>query len=108
MGYASLEDVDNVMKYGLGLRYACIGPFETVDFGGIHIFNQVGSYMFDSLCNDGGVPKILKDAYEEGKLGVSNCQGFYDYSNGKDVEAIAKRDRAFIAVSNALYGGQND
>ena len=108
MGYASLEDVDNVMKYGLGLRYACIGPFETVDFGGIHIFNHVGSSMFDSLCNDGGVPKILKDAYEEGKLGVSNCKGFYDYSNGKDVEAIAKRDRAFIAVSNALYGGQND
>jgi 3-hydroxybutyryl-CoA dehydrogenase len=104
MGYASIEDVDNVMKYGLGMRYACIGPFETMDFGGIHIFNQVGSYMFDALCNDGGVPKLLKEAYEEGKLGVSNGKGFYDYSNGKDVEALAKRDRAFIAVSRALLG----
>ncbi|MBQ3104058.1 MAG: 3-hydroxyacyl-CoA dehydrogenase family protein [Oscillospiraceae bacterium] len=101
-GYASLEDVDNVMKYGLGMRYACIGPFETVDFGGIHIFNHVGSYMFDALCNDGGVPKILKEAYEAGKLGVSNCDGFYDYSDGKDAEALAKRDRAFIAVHRAL------
>lgn len=105
-GYASLEDVDNVMKYGLGMRYACIGPFETVDFGGIHIFNHVGSYMFDSLCNDGGVPKILKDAYEAGKLGVSNCDGFYDYSDGKDAEALARRDKAFIAVSKALYGNK--
>ena len=102
MGYASLEDVDNVMKYGLGMRYACIGPFETVDFGGIHIFNHVGSYMFYSLCNDGGVPKILKEAYEAGKLGVSNCNGFYDYSDGKDKKALAKRDAAFIAVANAL------
>ena len=102
MGYASLEDVDNVMKYGLGMRYACIGPFETVDFGGIHIFNHVGSYMFDALCNDGGVPKILKEAYEAGKLGVSNCNGFYDYSDGKDKKALAKRDAAFIAVANAL------
>ena len=104
MGYASLEDVDNVMKYGLGMRYSCIGPFETVDFGGIHIFNHVGSYMFDALCNDGGVPKILKEAYEAGKLGVSNCDGFYDYSNGKDAEALARRDKAFIAVSKALFG----
>lgn len=104
MGYASLEDVDNVMKYGLGMRYACIGPFETVDFGGIHIFNAVGSYMFDALCNDGGVPKMLKEAYEAGKKGVSNCQGFYDYSNGKDAEALAKRDAAFIAVAKALKG----
>ena len=104
MGYASLEDVDNVMKYGLGLRYACIGPFETVDFGGIHIFNHVGSYMFDALCNDGGVPKILKEAYEAGKLGVSNCDGFYDYSDGKDAVALANRDKKFIAVSKALYG----
>ena len=104
MGYASLEDVDNVMKYGLDMRYACIGPFETVDFGGIHIFNHVGSYMFDALCNEGGVPKILKEAYEAGKLGVSNCSGFYDYSDGKDKEALARRDAAFIAVSNALYG----
>ena len=104
MGYASLEDVDNVMKYGLGLRYACIGPFETVDFGGIHIFNHVGSYMFDTLCNDGGVPKILKEAYEAGKLGVSNCDGFYDYSDGKDAVALANRDKKFIAVSKALYG----
>jgi len=104
MGYASLEDVDNVMKYGLGMRYACIGPFETVDFGGIHIFNHVGSYMFDALCNDGGVPQILKDAHEAGKKGVSNCAGFYDYSDGKDAEALARRDKAFIAVSKALYG----
>ena len=104
MGYASLEDVDNVMKYGLGMRYACIGPFETVDFGGIHIFNHVGSYMFDALCNEGGVPKILKEAYEAGKLGVSNCNGFYDYSDGKDKEALARRDAAFIAVANALKG----
>ena len=102
MGYASLEDVDNVMKYGLGMRYACIGPFETVDFGGIHIFNHVGSYMFDALSNEGGVPKILKEAYEAGKLGVSNCSGFYDYSDGKDKEALARRDAAFIAVANAL------
>lgn len=102
MGYASFEDVDKVMKYGLGMRYACIGPFETMDFGGIDIFNHVGSYMFDQLCNDGGVPRIMKEAYEAGKYGVKNCSGFYDYGDGKDAAALDRRDRAFIAVAQAL------
>lgn len=107
MGYASVEDVDNVMKYGLGMRYACIGPFETMDFGGIDIFNHVGSYMFDTLCNDGGVPKILKNEYEQGHFGVKNGHGFYDYSNGKDTAALEKRDRDFIAVARALLKEEN-
>ena len=101
-GYASLEDVDNVVRYGLGMRYAVVGPFETMDFGGIDIFNHVGSYMFDSLCNDGGVPPILKRAYEEGKYGLKNGKGFYDYSGDKAEKAFLHRDQGFIAVAHAL------
>lgn len=37
-GYASMEDLDKVMKDGLGLRWSFMGPFETIDLnapGGI-------------------------------------------------------------------------
>ena len=74
MGYASLEDVDKVMKYGLGMRYSCIGPFETVDFGGIHIFNHVGSYMFDALCNDGGIDVANAEALFAHNFSDAGCQ----------------------------------
>lgn len=30
-GYASTADLDKVMKYGLGLRWSFMGPFETID-----------------------------------------------------------------------------
>src|SRR5450830_1281206 len=30
-GYASIEDLDNVMKNGLGMRWSFMGPFETID-----------------------------------------------------------------------------
>jgi L-gulonate 3-dehydrogenase len=30
-GYASSEDLDKVMKFGLGLRWSFMGPFETID-----------------------------------------------------------------------------
>ena len=103
-GYASLEDVDGVMKYGLGMRYACLGPFETVDFGGLDIFNHVGSYLFGQLCNDAGVPRILKENYEAGRLGVKSGAGFHDYSGDKAAKAIAKRDADFLKLSRCLFG----
>ncbi len=99
---ASVEDVDKVMKYGLGRRYACIGPFETVDFGGIDIFHSVGSYMFKELSNSQEVSSILKELYEEGNYGVKSGKGFYDYSGDKGEKAIEKRDKDFIKVAKSL------
>ena len=37
-GYATVEDIDRTIKYGLGLRWSFMGPFETIDLnapGGI-------------------------------------------------------------------------
>lgn len=103
-GYASIEDVDAVMKYGLGLRYSCIGPFETVDFGGVDTFNHVGSYMFGKLSNDTGVPRLLRETYEAGRLGIKSRAGLYDYPGDAAERAIAKRDADFMKVSKSLFG----
>lgn len=35
-GYASTSDLDKVMKYGLGLRWSFMGPFETIDLNAPH------------------------------------------------------------------------
>ncbi|MBR0172754.1 MAG: 3-hydroxyacyl-CoA dehydrogenase family protein, partial [Lachnospiraceae bacterium] len=50
-GIASPEAVDDVMKYGLGMRYACLGPFQVCDLGGLDIFNNIASYLFADLCD---------------------------------------------------------
>ena len=102
-GYASLEDVDNVMKYGLGMRYACIGPFETMDLGNLETFFNVSGYMMKSLCNDTGVPEILQKVYGEGKLGVKNGAGFYDYSGEKAEAAVKRRDTLFLKLAKCLF-----
>lgn len=103
-GYATIEDVDRVMKYGLGMRYACIGPFETIDFGNIETFYNVSTYLYEDLNRDTGVPPLLEKVYKEGKLGVKNGAGFYDYSGDKAEKALQKRDRMFMRVSDALFG----
>jgi 3-hydroxybutyryl-CoA dehydrogenase len=40
------------------------------------------------LCNDTKVPSELAKFYEEGHLGIKSQQGFYDYHDGKDHQAI--------------------
>ncbi|MDR2180447.1 MAG: 3-hydroxyacyl-CoA dehydrogenase family protein [Synergistaceae bacterium] len=101
--YASVKDVDDVMKYGLGMRYACIGPFETVDLGGLDTFYRVGSYLFADLSDVKDVPEPLAALYRKGAFGTKTGKGFYDYGNGGAERAIEKRDRDFLKLAKCLY-----
>jgi 3-hydroxybutyryl-CoA dehydrogenase len=102
-GYATMEDVDNVMKYGLGMRYSCIGPFETVDLGGLDTFFRVASYLFADLSDAKEVNELMARLYNEGAYGTKSGRGFYDYSDGGAERAIAKRDKDFLKVSKCLF-----
>lgn len=101
-GVATYEDVDKAMKYGPGFRYACVGPFETADLGGLNTFANVASYLFKDLSNDYEA-KALEDLACKGHYGVKTGRGFYDYSEGKDEQAIRNRDESFIKLYKSLY-----
>lgn len=94
-GIATVEDVDTAMKYGPGFRYPAIGPFETADLGGLDTFYYISSYLFAELSDRKDVPDLLKNKMEAGELGVKSLKGFYDYSDGKDKETVARRDENF-------------
>ena len=102
-GIADVDAVDACMKYGLGFRYAAFGPFEVVDFGGIDTFHHIASYLNRELCNATDVQKMLDDHYQAGEYGVKSGRGFYDYSDGKDAEALKERDEKFLKIYKALY-----
>ncbi|HZK02774.1 MAG TPA: 3-hydroxyacyl-CoA dehydrogenase family protein [Anaerovoracaceae bacterium] len=102
---ASIEDVDKVMKYALGIRYACLGPFEVVDHGGIDVFHNIAGYLFEDLSSEKDSFSLLKRHFENGQLGVKTQKGFYDYSNGMDEEAIMYRDRLYMKIVKCLFEG---
>ncbi len=101
-GIGSFEDVDRAMKYALGFRYACLGPFEVCDFGGLDTFYHIQSYLNEDLCDAKKPQKTLEELYNKGHFGVKAKKGFYDYSGGKDEEAIRKRDELYMKVSKVL------
>lgn len=100
-GAASFEDVDKVCKYGLGLRYAFMGPFETVDFTGIDVVSRISDYMFAELDNTQEGSDIYRKMVEEGKLGIKSGEGFYKYEDGVE-KAIKNRDKNLINIVKCL------
>ena len=102
-GAATVEDVDTVLKAGMGLRYAALGPFGVADFGGLDTFDHINSYLNADLCDSKEGSKLLHDMVQAGKLGVKSGEGFYDYSGDKADKAIQARDKLFIELARVLY-----
>lgn len=102
-GIISKEGADAVMKYGLGFRWACLGPLETVDFGGLDVFAHVSEYLMADLEDSHEVPLLLAEKVKEGHLGVKTGEGFYKYDGDKAAKATEERDRKLKALYEALY-----
>lgn len=102
-GAATVEDIDTVMKAGMGLRYAALGLFGVADFGGLDTFDHINSYLNESLCDSKEGSPLLRKMVEKGKLGVKSGEGFYDYSGDKADKAVAQRDKLYIELAKTLY-----
>ena len=102
-GIATFEDVDRAMKYGPGFRYPIIGPLETADLGGLDTFYYISSYLFNDLSDVKEPQEILKKLMNNKELGVKSKKGFYDYSYGKDEEAIKRRDKMFFKMLKHIH-----
>lgn len=102
-GATTFEDVDTVLKAGMGLRYSVLGPFGVADHGGLDTFNHINSYLNAELCDAKKGSELLSSMVKEGKLGVKSGAGFYDYSGPKADEAIKARDKAYIQLAKLLY-----
>ncbi|MDR3296493.1 MAG: 3-hydroxyacyl-CoA dehydrogenase family protein [Clostridiales Family XIII bacterium] len=103
-GIAGTEDVDKVMKYGLGLRYACVGPFETADLGGLDTFYRIAEYLFPDLSDSKEVPALLARHYRAGEYGTKTGRGFYDYPGDAAEQAVSRRDRRLADAAGCLIG----
>ena len=101
-GIATAEDVDKAMKYGLGLRWAYIGPFQTQDFGGLDIHCGIAEYLFSDLSNMDQPIDEMKELVKEGHLGVKTKKGWYDYSGDRDIEMIKYRDECLVRHNELL------
>ena len=97
-GYAGMAEVDRVLQYGLGLRYAVMGPFRTADFGGLDTYYHISENLFSDLCNDDEPNEIIKDRYLAGKYGAKTGEGFYGYAPGEISQRQEDRDAKLLEI----------
>lgn len=91
-GIASPAAVDDIVKYSLGRRWSLLGPIASADLGGLDVFKNISSYLYDDLANNTGTDPVLKKMVDQGDLGVKSGKGFYDWEGDNGKEAILMRD----------------
>ncbi|WP_127581685.1 3-hydroxyacyl-CoA dehydrogenase family protein [Paenibacillus koleovorans] len=79
-GVADVEQVDTVVREGLGLRWAFKGPFEIADLGGLDIWAKVTGHLFPELSGSSTAPESILDKVAHGELGTKTGRGFYEYN----------------------------
>lgn len=89
-GIAAPEDVDKALMFGPAFRYATTGQLEIADMGGIDLWYLVSDSLLKHIDNSVNASQLLKQKWEEGKLGLKSGEGFYKYSP-EDAPAIKKK-----------------
>jgi len=96
-GVATPEDVDRAFRAGMGFRYASVGIFEFIDWGGVDILYRASRYMSEALGDDRFKPARLverKMAYNE--LGPKTGRGFFDYTGERRDTFETSKIRALL------------
>ena len=88
-GVAGVHEIDTVMKLGMAHP---MGPLQLADFIGLDVCLSILNVMYEGFKNPKYAPcPLLVNMVRAGKLGVKSGEGFYDYSESKKAEKIAKQ-----------------
>ncbi|WP_460219181.1 3-hydroxyacyl-CoA dehydrogenase family protein [Psychroserpens sp. MEBiC05023] len=88
-GVAGVVEIDTVMKLGMAHP---MGPLQLADFIGLDVCLSILNVMYDGFKNPKYAPcPLLVNMVRAGKLGVKSGEGFYDYSESRKAETVAKQ-----------------
>ncbi|WP_343331027.1 3-hydroxybutyryl-CoA dehydrogenase [Polaribacter staleyi] len=85
---AGVEEIDTVMMLGMAHP---MGPLQLADFIGLDVCLSIMNVLYDGFKNPKYAPcPLLVNMVMAGKLGIKSGEGFYDYSESRKAEKVAK------------------
>jgi len=85
---AGVEEIDTVMKLGMAHP---MGPLQLADFIGLDVCLSILNVLYEGFKNPKYAPcPLLINMVMAEKLGVKSGEGFYDYSQSRKAEKVAK------------------
>ena len=97
-GIAGPDDIDSVVRNGLGLRMPAYGLLEHMDVVGLNMGLAILEYVARDLYSEPHAPEYIRDLVRRGDLGAPTGKGFYDWSVKSADEVRARRDAFLIEV----------
>jgi len=83
-GVATPEDVDRAFRAGMGFRYASVGIFEFIDWGGVDVLYRASRYMTEATGDARfAAPRLVEEKMARNELGTKTGRGFYDYDGDR-------------------------
>jgi 3-hydroxybutyryl-CoA dehydrogenase len=96
-GVATPEDVDRAFRAGMGFRYASVGLFEFIDWGGVDILYRASRYLTEALGDDRFRPATLvEEKMARNELGPKTGRGFFDYAGARRETFETEKLRALL------------
>lgn len=84
------------MKYSLGRRWNLVGPVASIDLGGLDVFYNISTYLFDDMDNGTGPSPLLAEKVKAGNLGAKTGRGFFSWQGETGKRIIERRDAALL------------
>ena len=96
-GVATPADVDRAFMAGMGFRYATVGIFEFIDWGGVEILHRASRYMAKALGDDRFAPaRLVDEKIAANELGPKTGRGFFDYGGDRRESFETAKTRALL------------
>lgn len=101
-GVASARDIDDVVRYTLGLRFLHTGPLEQRDLNGLDIALNIAEYLYPALEDSKEPPAVLKEKVASGMLGLKTGQGLFDWRGTSQEEVIARKSEMLAKLLDLI------
>jgi 3-hydroxybutyryl-CoA dehydrogenase len=101
-GYADAEAIDTSIKYGLALRMATMGALMKADFTGLDMSRRALANKMYIPPEVKGKSETLEKLIADGKQGVMNGSGYFDYGDMKPEELFRNRDVGLLKLKAAV------
>jgi 3-hydroxybutyryl-CoA dehydrogenase len=96
-GVATPENVDKAFRAGMGFRYASVGIFEFIDWGGVDILHRASAFMARATGDDRfKAARLVDEKIAKNELGPKTGRGFFDYAGDKREAFETEKLRALL------------
>ncbi len=103
-GVATAEDIDTVIRWGIGMKLAVIGPLALLDVAGLDIYHSVAGYLNTDLSARRDVSPLIRERVAKGELGIKTGRGLVAYEKDQIPRLAEQRGRLLLQVRKVLHG----